>query len=246
MNEMNGKKAPTAHTKRETVRKVLSILIIVALVLMIPVFIYNSIFLVKKATAKDNKPPAMLGYVSQYIPSDEFEPFNMKKGDLILIKKVDPADVQVGDIISFMKNAKDDTIVIQKVDKILTNSNGELVGWEILDFNGFKSQVLINSLVGEYNGNRIPVIGGIANFMGTPWGIAICLIVPLGLLVACEVATSKKKEKDADADKAELLAELEALRKAKAEAERTEPPTDAPAEAPTEEAPEEDTSDKAE
>ena len=244
MNELNEKKVSAPENKKAKARKVLSILIIVALVLMIPVFIYNSIFLVKKATAKDNKPPAMLGYVSQYIPSDEFEPLDMKKGDLIFIKKVDPSEVQVGDVISFMKDSVGDTIVIQKVDKILTNSNGELVGWEIIDFNGLKSQVLLNNFIGEYNGNRIPVVGGIANFMGTPWGIAICIIIPLALLVVCELVTAKKKEQGVNEEKAELMAELEALRKAKAEAEAQQDA--ASEEAPAETVSEESSEDKAE
>ena len=216
---MNENMSSTNIENKSKSRKIISVLVIVALVLMIPVFIYNSIFLVKKATAKDNKPPVMFGYVSQYIPSDEFESFGMKKNDLVLFKSVDPADVAVGDIISFMKDAKSDTIVIQKVSKMLTNSDGELIGWEILDFNGFKSVVLISNLVGEYNGNRIPVIGGVANFMGSPVGIAICIAIPLALLVVYEIISRKKDDKATEDEKAELMTELEALRKAKAEAD---------------------------
>ena len=235
MNEVNEKRTVSADTKKAKTQKVLSILVIIALVLMVPVFIYNCVFLVKKAVAKDNKPPAMFGYVTQSVPNDKFEDLGMNKGDLIFIKKVDVDDVQVGDTIVFMKNTTSKDIYIQKVAKIETNSDGKVTAWLVESDTNISTLVLTDQLVGEYNGNRIAAVGSIVSFLGTPWGIAICMIIPLGLLVAYEVVSAKKKEKAADDDKAELMAELEALRKAKAENEASK-----------EEAPEENGENKAE
>ncbi len=236
MNEVNQTKVIDVDTKKAKTQKVLSILIIVALCLMVPVLIINCTLLVKKAVAKDNKPPAIFGLVSQYIDRD-LEHVDLKKGDFILIKTVDVEDVEVGDVIVYMKNAQDRDISYGKVETILEDSDGTVSAWVLESEDGVfaGATVFTSNLVGEYNGFNIPVVGAIANFMGSPWGIIICMAIPLGLLISYEVVSAKKKEKESDENKAELLAELEALRKEKEEAEK-----------PAETIPEENSEDKAE
>lgn len=243
MNTTNETKIIDVDAKKEKTQKILTILIIVALALMIPVLIINCTLIVKQL-ANPDVPPSLFGNIPQYI-NDDMDNLGIKKGDMIFIKKAEPADIEVGDVI-FFKTASG-KYILQEVDSLIT-TNGELKGWYTKEPNeAFGLNVAFTSqLLGEYNGTRLWGVGAVATFTQTIPGIIICMAIPLGLLVAYEIVCAKKKEKEADDDKAQLLAELEALRKAKAEAEKEEAPTEAPVAEKADEVAEEPTEDIAE
>ncbi len=227
MNDTTVKTAPADEKKAKT-QKVLSILIIVALALMVPVLIVNCTLIIKSFVNPD-VPPSIFGLTPQYLDED-IEKYDMKKGDMIIVKSADVEDIEVGDIIVFTTGKNDGKIVFQTVETILKDSDGNVSGWQTESPDGvFKgSTVMKKNLVGEYKGTRIPVLGAIATFTQTIPGIIVCMAIPLGLLIAYEVVCAKKKEKESDSEKSELLAELEELRRAKEQAEAQSSAEEAP------------------
>ena len=207
MNETN--------TKRAKTQKVLTILIIISLALMLPVFIINCTLIIK-SLANPDVPPSLFGVTTLYIDED-LSSIDVKKGDMIFIDNCGPEDIEVGDAIYY--KTLSGAFAIQTVHTVLPNNEGWYTVEPTEGFNIFNT-VSANQLIGEYEGTKIPVLGGVATFTQSIPGIIICLAIPLGLLVAYEVVCAKKKEKIANDDKAELLAELEALRKAKEEADK--------------------------
>lgn len=217
MNENKKKSIIDVDAKTAQTQKTLSILIIVAIALMIPVLIINCT-LIFKQLADPGVPPSVFGLIPQYIQED-MDNLDIKKGDMILLVKAAPDDIEVGDVILF-KTASG-KYILQEVESIVVDSNGAVKGWYTIEpIEAFGPNLaLANQLMGKYNGTRIWGLGAVAMFTQTVPGIIICMAIPLGLLVAYEVVNAKKKQKETEDDKAELLAELEALRKAKAESE---------------------------
>ena len=85
------------------------------------------------------------------------------------------------------------------------------------------------NLIGTYSYTRIPFVGKVSMFMQTTWGWVICIAVPLVALLAYELISRRKKDKNKNQDMDALLAELEALKAAKAaaEADVVDEPTEA-------------------
>lgn len=65
-------------------------------------------------------------------------------------------------------------------------------------------------------------------FMQTPWGLIVCVVVPILLLIGWDAFRRARYNKKHDEDKDALLAELEELRRLKAE--NPEPKADTSAE----------------
>ncbi len=233
MNENVKTNVVDVDAKKAKTQKILSVIIIVVIALMVPVLVINITLLIKSWVNPD-VPPTLFGNITLFV--DEAMDPDIKKGDMVFIKACEPEDIEIDDYLLYKTNKG---YVLQKVDMIYKASDGEVAGWYTssnLDSTLGGNTVPASNLIGKYEGGRISSLGAIASFMGSIWGIIICMAIPLGLLVAYEVVTAKKKEKASDNEKSELLAELEALRKAKAEAEasKTDEVVEAPA-APAEE-----------
>ena len=147
---------------------------------------------------------------------------DIKSGDLIICKEVDPAEIEVGDIISFYDPAGNGTsVVTHKVIEII-NENGKL-SFRTRGINNNTDDRLpvpAEKVISEYTGIRIPSAGNIAIFMQTTTGLIICVIVPIVLFVGYDVIRRRKYEKSKGDDVEALKAELEALKAANAEKEQ--------------------------
>ena len=76
------------------------------------------------------------------------------------------------------------------------------------------------NLVATYTGIRIPGAGNVALFMQTTYGLILCVVLPIVLLVGYDMVRRKLYEKANKKDTDALLAELEELRRLKAEKEQ--------------------------
>lgn len=226
---MNETKNFDKNEKSLKTQKVFSILIIIALALMVPVIIVNCTLIFKQLTTPD-VPPSIFGLMPQYI-GDDMDNLGIKKGDMILIKKVDADDIEAGDVIFF--KTLSGKYILQEVDTVVLDETGAVKAWYTKEPNlTFGLNIVYPSqLLGEYNGARFWGVGAVATFSQTVPGVIVCMAIPIGLLVAYEIVCVKKKSKATEDDKAQLLAELEALRKAKAEkdAKEAQEAIDAPA-----------------
>ena len=197
------------HKEKNTVgNRVLTIIGIVLCVILIPILIVNCILLIKGWTNADK------------VPTQD-DSFN--GGDLIFIRVVQPDEVKVGDVISFFDPASSNSAVTShRVIEIINEEEGIFFRTKG-DHNNDEDTLPVpaEKLVGKYTGFRIAGAGRVAMFMQTTWGLIVCVVLPIVLLVAWDTIRRIRYQKKHEADKEALYAELAVLRAEKAAKEKT-------------------------
>lgn len=205
--------------KGNATHRTLTIVGILICVLLIPILVLNVTLIVKSYTEPD-KVPSMFGVVPMLVGDDEMEP-DIMKGDLVIAKVVDPADIKDGDVILFFDTNKKNQgkVITQRVVKTIVDESGAIT-WET-ERVGEKAEgekdkktytVPGENLVARWEGARIPVLGSVAIFMQTIPGMIVCVALPVLLLIAYDFLREKKADKKKKDETDALLAELEALR----------------------------------
>lgn len=190
-------------------------------VILIPMLIINCILLIKGWTNKDEV-PSLFGYAPMIVLTDSMvgnNEDNFNGGDLIFVKTVKPEEVKKGDVISFFDPQGNGTsITSHRVVEVL-KENGEISFKTKGDNNNTEDKLPVpaKNLAGVYTGFKIVGAGQVAMFMQTPWGLIVCVVVPILLLIGWDALRRARYNKKHDEDKDALLAELEELRRLKAE-----------------------------
>lgn len=203
----------------DTKQKLLTIIGSILCVILIPILIVNLTLIIKSYTNTD-KVPSIGGVAPLIVLTDSMLP-EISSGDLIIVKQTDPAQVKVGDVISFFDPAGNGTSVVTHRVIELVTENG-VTKWRTRgDNNNTEDRELVpmDNLVGVWKGTRIAGAGNVAMFLQTTPGLIVCVGCPLLLLVGYDVLRRKKFEKAQQADTDALLAELEQLRAMKAQTE---------------------------
>ncbi len=209
-----------AKEKATLSQKILTGVGIALCVILIPILIINCTLLIKGWTNKD-KVPSIGGLSPMIVLTDSMEgdrDDSFNGGDLILVKAVKPEDVRVDDVISFFDSSLGGSSVTSHRVIEVINEDGKLSFRTKGDNNNSADTVPVSAdkLVGKYTGFRIAGAGSVAMFMQTTWGLIICVLVPIILLVGVDAIRRAKYNKKHNEDKEQLLAELEELRKLKA------------------------------
>jgi len=134
---------------------------------------------------------------------------HIEVGDLIFSKKTDPADVKVGDVISFMENS---SVVTHRVIGV-NNENGQLSFATKGDANNAEDSdpVPADKLVGVYKA-RIPALGDFIYFLQKPLGMALFIGIPVLTFIIYDIIRRSRSAKKEDNKTEELEKELERLR----------------------------------
>ena len=185
-------------------------------IILIPILIVN-VTMIIKGVAHSEKYPTFLGYAPMIVLTDSMYP-SIKSGDLIIIKTVDPEEVQVGDVISFFDpDSSTNSVVTHRVVRI-DRDNGLSFITKGDANNAEDTPLPAANLVGRYQ-SLIPGAGSVAMFLQTTPGLVVCVALPMVLLIAYELIRRRKYSKSKEEDTQALLAELEALRARQAEAD---------------------------
>ena len=164
--------------------------------------------------------PGIGGYSPMIVLTDSMLP-EISSGDLIIVQQTDPAEVKVGDVISFFDPAGNGTSVVTHRVIELVTENG-VTKWRTRgDNNNTEDRELVpmGNLVGVWQGTRVAGAGNVAMFLQSTPGLIVCIACPIALLVGYDVLRRRKYEKAQKQDTDALLAELEQLRALKAQAE---------------------------
>lgn len=201
-------------------------------VILIPMLIINCTLLIKGWTNKDEV-PTLFGYAPMIVLTDSMvgdNEDNFSGGDLIFVKTVKPEEVKKGDVISFFDPAGNGTSITSHRVVDIINEGGKISFKTKGDNNNTEDKLPVpaDNLAGVYTGFKIAGAGHVAMFMQTPWGLIICVIVPIILLIGWDAVRHARYNKKHEEDKESMLAELEELRRLKAE--NPEPQADVPAE----------------
>lgn len=218
---MKKKSSPTVkHTEGKTslTHKILTVIGMILCIILIPLLIINITLIVKSYTNK-TAVPDVGGYFPLIVLTDSMYP-EIKSGDLIICRAVEPEDIAEGDVISFFDPAGNGTaIVTHRVVEVM-EEGGALTFRTRGDNNNTDDKELVDAqaVVGVYR-NRIGGAGRVALFMQTTTGLIVCVVMPIILLIGYDLIRRRIYEKNRQTDTDALLAELEALRAEKARKE---------------------------
>lgn len=145
-----------------------------------------------------SKIPSILGFKTLSVLSGSMRPI-LQPGDLIISKDVEPDQIKIGDIVTYRVNS--DALVTHRVIGI-TEKNGELAFETKGDANNTEDGglVLWDQLVGSFVLN-IPRGGYIVNFIRSPIGFILLILVPVFLLLGGEIKNILSKIDEEEKDK---------------------------------------------
>lgn len=139
----------------------------------------------------------ILGFKPMSVLTGSMSPL-MEPGDLIVIKKANAREVEVGDVITYRQD--DSTLVTHRVVEVL-REGGKVFFRTKGDANNTEDASLVSAeaLLGTL-AFIIPRGGYVANFVRSPAGFVVFIILPVVLLIALEVkdlwAAAEAEEKD--------------------------------------------------
>ena len=213
-------------------------IILWAVILLAALFAFTTL-----ATRDSAKVASLAGYTPMVVKSDSMAP-TFKAGDLIVIRKCDPAKLEEGDIITFhtiiMNEYALNTHRIVKIDE----QNGYRSYTTMGDNNnGIADTHIISDgdIVGQYVG-KVSGLGRVMDFMSSSVGFLLLIVLPMLLFfiyqvyhlimvsinlkraiavenAAAQVAGSDNTEDEARRMKAEAEAALAEAKRLKEEAE---------------------------
>lgn len=197
--------------------KVLTIIGIILCVILIPILIVNVTLIIKSVTNKDEV-PSMFGVAPMIVLTNSMYP-EIESGDLIICNCAEAKDVKEKDVICFFDpDSNGQSVVTHRVVAVLKDGDGNIQFQTKGDANKVvdPSYVPANNLVGIYN-FKIKGAGNVALFMQTTWGLVICVVLPLALLILYDTIRRRMYEKNNAQKTSEMREELERLRQEKEE-----------------------------
>lgn len=216
----------------------LDIIGIVLIVLFLPVIIIN-FTLVVKGMVNPDKVPTVFGGAPLIVISDSMTidkeagtgAFN--KNDLIIIQTVDPDELAVDDIITYM--TKEGDIVTHRIIGILSKEEARIAsgftyneGEKIFETRGDANNgqvdyygVTYEQIIGKYS-FRVPNVGGIAMFIQSPVGVVVLLGIPILVIVGLDLIKKTQEKKQSDSKQAELEAEIARLKAQQSDSNESE------------------------
>lgn len=199
---------------------VLNIVGIVLCVLLVPVLIINCTLIIQSMIHEDEV-PSFGKYIPLIVLTESMEPA-IHSGDMIICQKVNPEDLEVGDVISYFDpKSSASSVITHRIDgKWVDEKTGKLVFHTVGDNNDLPDtwDVPAENIIGKWNdGARIPLVGSIILFMQSTLGLIICVLLPVAALILVEVLRRRKSDTKKQGDIDALKAELEALKAAQKE-----------------------------
>jgi len=236
-------------------KKVWEIISTVLVWIVVVVAVAMMIFTIVSVNTFDRNDRDLFGFKAFIVRSDSMSKTDFDAGDLILVKEVDPATLQEGDIITYQSQGTENygEIVTHKIRRLETAPDGQP---------GFRTYgtttdtddptvVTYSFVLGKHAGT-LPKVGYFFDFLKTTPGYIVCRLLPVKIIIGyqginCvrvfrlykkEQMEELQAEKDAIAEERkkteDMMAELMAL-KAQLASQQTQPDEEKPAPQETEE-----------
>ena len=168
-----------------TVKKAASI--VVSVIMWIVILVAALFAFTTLATKDDGSVSSFAGFTPLTVQSESMAP-TFDENDLIIIKKSDPATLQVGDIVTF-HTIIDNQYALNTHRIVSINQVDGLNSYTTKgDNNEFADQHVIadGDIVGKYVG-KIPYMGKVISFLSTTWGFLIVIVLPMLLFFIYQV-----------------------------------------------------------
>ena len=201
--------------------KALKILRSVIVWLIVALAAAMMVFTIVSVSTFDRADRNLFGYKAFIVLSDSMSKTDFNAGDLVLVKDVDCATLQEGDIIAYtsQNSANYGETVTHKIRKLTTDAKGEpgFITYGTTTDTDDETIVTYPYVLGKYQ-SHIPKVGTFFQFLKSTPGYIVCILVPFLALILIEGIRCIRLFRQY---KAEQQAELQAERD-KIEAERAE------------------------
>ena len=166
----------------------------------------------------------LFGYRAFIVLSDSMSKTDFNAGDLVLVKEVDPATLQEGDIIAYtsQNTANYGETVTHKIRSLTTDAIGEpgFITYGTTTDTDDETVVTYPYVLGKYS-SHIPKVGTFFQFLKSTPGYIVCILVPFLVLILLEgVRCIRLFRKYKAEQQAELQAERDKIAADRAETQR--------------------------
>ena len=230
-------------------KKVWKILSTVLVWAVVAVAVFMMVFTIISVNTFDRNDRSIFGFRFYIALSDSMSATDFDAGDLVLVKQTDPLKLEVGDIIAYQSQNTENygETVTHKIRAKTMDENGNPGFITYGTTTGVDDETVVTFpfILGKYQGS-LPGVGTFFQFLKTPQGYIICILLPFLLLIIyqgancvnlfrlykkeqmSEMETERKKLEEERAQSAKMMEELLAL-KAQLESQQaavqpTEPP----------------------
>ena len=182
------------------------------------------IFTIVSVSTFDRADRNLFGYKAFIVLSDSMSKTDFSAGDLVLVKEVDPATLQEGDIIAYtsQNTANYGETVTHKIRKLTTDAAGEpgFITYGTTTDTDDETVVTYPYVLGKYS-LHIPKVGSFFQFLKTTPGYIVCILMPFLLLILLEgIRCIRLFKKYKSEQQAELQAERDKIKADRAETQR--------------------------
>ena len=167
-------------------KKVWKILSAVLVWLLVVFAVAMMVFTIFSVNTFDRNDRAVFGHKMYIVLSDSMSATDFDAGDLVVIREVDPAQLQAGDIVAFVSQTDDNygKVMTHKIRTRTTTEDGEpgFITYGTTTDVDDEGIVTYPFVQGKYVFS-IPKMGTFFTFMKTPVGYLVCILLPFLLLI---------------------------------------------------------------
>ena len=196
-------------------KKAWNIISTVLVWLVVIVAVFMMVFTIVSVNTFDRNDRDIFGYRCYIVLSDSMSATDFDAGDLVLVKEVDPTTLQEGDVIAYQsQNAENyGQTVTHKIRAKTTDANGNpgFITYGTTTNTDDEAVVTYPFILGKYE-VALPKVGTFFQFLKTPQGYIVCILIPFLLLIIYQGLNCVKIFRMYKAEQmAELQAEKDAL-----------------------------------
>ena len=161
------------------VKNILVWLVVVFAVLMM-------VFTVVSVNTFDRSDRSLFGYKAFIVLSDSMKATDFDAGDLVLVKAVDPATLEEGDIIAYTSQNTSNfgETVTHKIRTLTVDENGNpgFITYGTTTDTDDETILTFDFVIGKYQ-TKLKGVGSFFQFLKTTPGYICCIFVPFALLI---------------------------------------------------------------
>ena len=183
--------------------------------IMVVVAVSMMIFTIVSVNTFNRNDRDIFGLRFYIVLSDSMKATDFDAGDLVVVKEVDPTTLREGDIIAYQSQNSENygATVTHKIRAKTTDANGNPGFITYGTTTGVDDETVVTYpfILGKYE-TALPKVGTFFQYMKTPQGYIVCILVPFLLLIINQGLNCVKSFKLYKAEQmAELQAEKDAL-----------------------------------
>ena len=167
-------------------KKIFELIKTVVVWLVMALAVFMMIFTVISVNTFNRNDRNLFGYRAYIVNSDSMAKTDFDAGSLIFVKQVDPSELEVGDIITYISQNSENygVNVTHKIRSKTVDKQGNpgFITYGTTTDVDDPTIVTYPYVLGRYEGH-LDKVGTFFNFLKTPQGYIVCIFVPFMLLI---------------------------------------------------------------